>query len=222
MRRGSSHRRLIGLWGEEAQALAYRDRRFSGSRRWRWTDRREREILSGFLSSIVQGASGLDIPCGAGRMGPHFQMAGLGWLGADASIAMARLARKSLGSPTLVADAMALPFPEDTFSFVVCVRLLHRLPDPEERVRILRELGRVCHGPALVTYYTRWNLRGIQRWLKGKHPGLSLARIRKDAREAGLRIQRAIPLRRLTQQEWFFVLKREGGPGPKRKTTGSS
>jgi len=203
----SSYGRFRATWEDPGEALAYRENRFSRSRRWRWTDRRERVIVSRFLASMGRPALGLDLPCGAGRLSVCFLETGHGWLGVDASLAMARLARSSASGPALVADATALPFRDRTFPFLVSVRLLHRIQEPGSRMLILRELARVSKGPILLTYYTRWNLRGIQRWLRGKHPGLSLGEIRAEIQEAGLSIRQAMALRRLTQQQWFFVVQ---------------
>jgi hypothetical protein len=122
---------------------------------------------------------------------------------------MVRLARKNLaGGSLLGADALNLPFPPGRFDFLTSVRLLHRIRERQTRVAMLREMSRVTAGPLVVTYYARWNLRGIQRWLKGKDPGLSQGEVLRDVRMAGLRVSRSIPARRWTQQQWFFVLEK--------------
>lgn len=207
MNRQESYGRFKSTWKEPLEALAYKEARFSRSRRWRWTHKREMEIVLWFLHSCANRDRGLDVPCGAGRLALCFEMAGCGWLGVDVSPAMAKLASAAGKGRTLVADAAKLPFGEGIFPFLVCVRLLHRIQDREARLGILRELARVSKGPLLLTYYTKWNLRGIQRWLRGKHPGLSLGQIRGELKEAGLHIKMEIPLRRMTQQQWFFVVQ---------------
>jgi SAM-dependent methyltransferase len=202
-----SYGHFKGVWETPEIAEAYRDERFSRSRRWRWTDHRERRIVTRFLSVFPAGTRGLDIPCGAGRFFPVFREIGLHHVGADVSPAMVRLVPTLNGSRSaLTADALSLPFAADSFNFILSIRLLHRIHDSTIRVRMLREMARVSRGPLLVTYYSRWNLRGIQRWLRGKHPGVSLSEVRRDADTAGLHVREAVPLRRWTQQQWFFVL----------------
>ncbi|MGQ9653661.1 MAG: class I SAM-dependent methyltransferase [Thermodesulfobacteriota bacterium] len=197
-----------GTWRTKRSAQSYKDRRFSSSRRWRWTDRRERLIVAQFLSSLPERALVLDIPCGAGRLAGPWVEANMDYVGADVSLSMLGLAREVIpGSSLLCADAGQLPFRAGLFDAVTAVRLLHRIRDRDVRVRMLKELARVTHGPILVTYYLRWNIRGVQRWLRGGYPGLTLRGIMLDACCAGLEVSRAVPLRRWTQQEWFFVLE---------------
>lgn len=204
-----SYHRLKSVWHSRRRAEAYRDERFSRSRRWRWTGRRERAIVVQFLSDLPEGSRVLDIPCGAGRLIPLFQEAGASFVGADVSLPMLNLARQASGAFSLLAtDALRLPFSERSFEALTAVRLLHRIKEQEIRVGMLREMARVVRGTLLVTYYARWNLRGIKRWLQGDYPGMSLAQIRQDAHLAGLRVCRGISLRRWTQQQWFFILER--------------
>jgi SAM-dependent methyltransferase len=198
-----------GTWGTKRTAESYRDRRFTISRRWRWTDRRERFIVAQFLSGLPERALILDIPCGAGRLAGLCFEANMYYVGADVSLSMLGLARGAIPGPSLLcADAVRLPFRAGLFDAVTAVRLLHRIRERDVRVRMLEEMARVTHGPLLVTYYLRWNIRGVQRWLRGRYPGLALRGILLDARLAGLKVSRAIPLRRWTQQEWFFVMDR--------------
>lgn len=210
MKRQENYSRFKSTWKEPTEALAYMEARFSRSRRWRWTNRKEMEIVLWFLQCRGNQGRGLDVPCGAGRLASCFQKAGCSWLGVDVSPAMAKLAGASAVGSIVVADAATLPFVKGTFPFVVCVRLLHRIQLRATRLEILRELARVCKGPILLTYYTRWNLRGIQRWLRGKYPGLSLGEIRGELKQAGFQIKQEIPLRRLTQQQWFFMVQGHG------------
>lgn len=209
MRKEESYRRFKSTWKEPLEAMAYREARFTSSRRWRWTHKREMQIVLCFLNSFGNHDRGLDVPCGAGRLASCFETAGCAWFGVDVSLAMAKLAGASDRRKTVVADAATLPFGTGVFPLVVCVRLLHRIQDKATRLCILRELARLCKGTILVSYYTRWNLRGIQRWLRSKYPGLSLGEIRGELKEAGFRIKQEIPLRRISQQQWFFVVQKK-------------
>lgn len=204
----NSHKYLKILWKDPVEALAYRDKRFTSSKRWLWTDIRERAIGAELLSFAPEGSRGIDIPCGTGRFASVYRSRKLIWVGVDVSLAMARLSKEQRGT-VVVGDAEALPFRRGSFHFATCIRLLHRIKDPATRVRILKELARVSQGPILVTYYLRWNLRGLRRWLQHGYSGLSMKQVRLDATEAGLRVKKARPLRRLTNQQWFFLLIRK-------------
>ncbi len=195
------------IWTDPLEAVAYKEARFSRSRRWRWTHKKEMETVIKFLGSTPETGPGLDVPCGAGRLLPCFERARRRWVGVDVSVAMAKLAMAAGKGCCVVADATALPFRRGVFAFAVCMRLLHRIPQQAIRLKILGELGRLCTGPMLLSYYARWNLRGIQRWVRGKYPGLSLKEIRGELKEAGLEIIQEIPLRRMTQQQWLIVVK---------------
>ncbi|MEJ5377812.1 MAG: methyltransferase domain-containing protein [bacterium] len=207
MKSEESYSRFRSIWTDPLEAIAYREARFSRSRRWRWTHRKEMQAVIRFLVSTPETGPGLDVPCGAGRLLPCFERVGRRWLGVDVSLAMARLAKATGKGPSVVADATALPFRQGVFAFAVCMRLLHRIRQRTIRLKILGELGRLCTGPMLLSYYTRWNLRGIQRWIRGKYPGLSLKEIRGELKEAGLEIIQEMPLRRITQQQWLIVVK---------------
>ena len=206
----ASYDRFKERYATASEAEAYRDERFARSPRWRRIDRREQAIVAEFLASLPEGAWAVDLPCGAGRLAHLFGRAGVRYVGADVALPMAHLARRALGDAAglLGADAMALPFADRAFDALVSVRLFHRITEAETRAAMLREMARVVRGPILATYYTRWNLRGIRKWLAGKFPGLPVAAIRDDARRAGLRVAHITRLGRLTEQQCFVRLER--------------
>ena len=195
----------------EADAEVYRDERFTRSRRWRRIDRQEQQVVRRFLASLGPGASALDGPCGAGRLAHLFAETAVGYTGADVALPMLALALHAAGGSACVvaADALQLPFADGTFDAVVSVRLMHRILEREARAAMLREMARVTgpRGTILVTYYRRWTLRGLRKWLSGKFPGLSLAEVGEDARQAGLRVAGVIPLGRWTEQQCFIRLE---------------
>ncbi|MCU0728154.1 MAG: hypothetical protein MUE73_20595, partial [Planctomycetes bacterium] len=86
-------------------------------------------------------------------------------------------------------------------------RLLHHFRDRGQRVRILRELARVARGPVIVSIYLRWTLEGLRRRLRPKRPssrwGLTVREVRRDAEEAGLRLDRVASLLPLVREQTF-------------------
>lgn len=189
-------------------AQHYRDRRFTRSKRWRWIDQQEQRIIGEFLRSLAKGSTALDMPCGAGRLVPLFADVGVGYAGADASEPMIKVLKETHGDEmnAIVGDARSLPYDDNAFAAVVCIRLMHRITEQENRSAILREMARVSSGPLLVSYYCRGNLRGLLMSLKGKYAGVTPAEVQQDAAAAGLRVTRQIALGRWTQQEWFFEM----------------
>ena len=84
----------------------------------------------------------LDMPSGAGRFP--------GAIACDRSASMTALARDA-GLRTVRGDAFALPFGDDEFDRILCVRLLHHF-DTQKRRRMLHELARVAPA-AVITYF---------------------------------------------------------------------
>ncbi len=66
-----------------------------------------------------------------------------------------------------VADALSLPFPDNTFDCAIVVATYHHIEGDKQRRKAFQELGRVLKpgGEAFVTVWNRWQPRF---WLKGK------------------------------------------------------
>ena len=117
-------------------------------------------LLSDIRSDIAFVA---DVPCGTGKLVPVFQRLSLTALGADVSGSMLRIA-KELARDTAPAmrftrlDITQLPFADQTFDAVVCLRLFHRVPR-EVTIAALRELYRVTRRYVVVSYgvETAWH-----------------------------------------------------------------
>jgi SAM-dependent methyltransferase len=95
------------------------------------------------------GGRTLDLGCGEGRLGRFLRSRGYRIAGADASPTMVRLAvSHDVAAPAVVADAAALPFPDETFDLVVAYMSLHdmdRMPAAvAEAGRVLERGGRLC------------------------------------------------------------------------------
>jgi len=77
----------------------------------------------------------------------------------------ARLAKFGLSSALRVADAEALPYPDDHFDLVYSWGVLHHSPDTE---RALSEVWRVLRpgGTAKLMIYHTWSVVGLMLWLR--------------------------------------------------------
>ncbi len=92
--------------------------------------------------------------------------------GVDFSLEMLRLARRyaakfEFAVNIALADAGRLPYRDEAFDWAISVATYHHVKGGEERLRALRELGRVLKvgGEALITV---WNRRQPRFWLSGK------------------------------------------------------
>jgi SAM-dependent methyltransferase len=86
----------------------------------------------------------LDLGCGTGYVGMH----ALGkWVGLDISFASAKRANENLFC-AVCGDAMHLPFRDGSFDKVVCLGILHHLPESIHQIAL--EVKRVLHDRGMV------------------------------------------------------------------------
>ena len=113
------------------------------SKKEKW--RKEHETMR----FLLQGVSGsvLDVPVGTGRFLQLYKDLGLDAVGIDYSPLMLAQAREKYPDARLEqGDVTDLPYPDESFDAVVCVRLLH-LVAPSEVATVMHELMRLarCH-----------------------------------------------------------------------------
>jgi ubiquinone/menaquinone biosynthesis C-methylase UbiE len=117
---------------------------FCASSLWRYMT--ERRVLPWMLSGYPLGDHVLEVGAGPGATTDELlRRAGrVTSLEYDAAF-VATLAEKHRGSRVAVVrgDASALPFPENAFSSVVAVLMLHHLRSPEHQDRAFQEFHRV-------------------------------------------------------------------------------
>ena len=121
---------------------------------------------------VAAGARVLDIGCGVGWFWTQAATRlpdGLELTVADCSEGMVgEAARRTTACGRFaqvdgrVADAMALPFAEDSFDLVVAMHVLHHVPDPDRAIREMRRVLRPS-GLAVVTTSGRDNLASLFR-----------------------------------------------------------
>jgi SAM-dependent methyltransferase len=191
-----------------ADVAATYDQRWSG-RVGRRRDARKARALERALLILQQEAGErprllFDAPCGTGRFSALWPRLGYEALGADLSPAMLAQARAKHPSAALItADLARLPLRDRAVDAAVCVRLLHLVRSPEERLAILRELRRVSRLGAVVDWRHGHTLRvwGRRlRWrlgLRERAPANpSLAAIRAEMEAAGFRVVQLLPVHR--------------------------
>ena len=97
--------------------------------------------------------------------------------GVDFSAQMVKLAQKyaakfDLKANLTVADALSLPYPDNTFDWAIAVATYHHLQGNEQRQKAFQELRRVLkpEGEVFITVWNRWQ-PGF--WLKGKETNIA-------------------------------------------------
>jgi SAM-dependent methyltransferase len=185
---------LIRRYESPEGAAAYR-RKYDRSLLRRVSNRRELAIVTRALERAGAKGHVLDCPCGAGRLVPTILERAERVTAADVSAAMVEQAREALASyvaerkvTLAVASAEELPFADDTFDTVVCHRLLHHVQDPEERARMLGELGRVARESVVLSFNdaTTRKARSQERRGRRGRVALSPTALRDEAAVRGL------------------------------------
>jgi ubiquinone/menaquinone biosynthesis C-methylase UbiE len=186
-----------------------------------WVNWREQRILAQLLTQC-QLATGtvLDVPCGYSRFAPVYARLGITAIGADASYDMAHLAATSHTrhgrEGWLCADVLALPFTDNIFDGVLCIRLLHHRYSDAERQRILGELARVSRRFVIISFYQSTLLHAVARHWRGSRGRLAtmtLPHLRELAQASGLQIQRVHALLRFCHAQTFIVLTKTSATG---------
>lgn len=106
-------------------------------------DRKIYDFMYRRIPEIVEGKEVLEIATGPGLLAKHIAPATRSMLATDYSDGMIAEARKGDSPENLrfeVADAMALPYEDNSFDAVLIANALHIVPDP---VKALSEIDRV-------------------------------------------------------------------------------
>ena len=158
----------------------------------------------------------LDMPCGTGRFTGSLDAQGYSVVGSDISFEMMLAAREKLGDLPLVAgyvqsEAESLPMRDRSFDCVMSIRFLFHV-DPENRVKILREMGRVSRRWLIVDYrhryslrYILWKMRRALRLTREPLERVTRTQLQQEFDGAGLSITRVIPVTRFFSDKWIVV-----------------
>jgi SAM-dependent methyltransferase len=166
---GTNHAQDDDPYGNGA-AAAY-DHHHRSSLRNRLTNRRELAVLGQALKHAGPDLDALDLPCGAGRFWPVFaeaQVASL--IAGDVSEGMLQVAQANRLSGNFPCElvctsAFDIDLPDQSVDFVACMRFLHHLALPMDRLLVLRQLRRVTRRFVAITLWVDGNL-GAQRRMR--------------------------------------------------------
>ena len=158
-------------------------------------------LLDSCLKELSPGARVLDVGCGTGEYVRRATDLGFSASGLEPAEAMRKVAvEKNQTSKILDGVATALPFPDSTFDFVICIEVLRYLHRADNRQALL-EMHRVLKpgGRMFLTSVNRYALDGFylhyraQRLLRGKRTTAAVphcefttpSQIDRQVREAG-------------------------------------
>jgi SAM-dependent methyltransferase len=189
---------------EEARKYneAYRDKPTK-----QWSTSREYRLLERLLGSQPRSGVLLDLPSGGGRLSD--QLGRYTDLLVEADIAVGQLLyaleHHEGGDERLwmTASAFHIPFRDESVDGVVCCRLNHHLPTPEERARLVTELLRVARRFVIMTFFDHHSVKNYLRRMRSpfnrKPPKMTMRvdEVRRLAREHGAELVTAPPLSRL-------------------------
>lgn len=179
-----------------------------------WVNRREQRLVEGLLRECrLERGSLLDVPCGYGRFASLFARLGIQSFGIDLDPEMVRLAAGSqLGDDQergACARAFQLPFADNSFDGVICIRLLHLRYSDEERLAILSELARVSRRYVIVSVYHFTPLHGVARLFNstpGRVKPMTREQLSDLVRDSGLERQSMCCLMAYFHLQTFVVL----------------
>jgi ubiquinone/menaquinone biosynthesis C-methylase UbiE len=172
----------------------------------KWSDKRERALLTRYFAEIGHVDRILDLPCGHGRLSDFLKGKCDHLIEADWSFTMVSLNQRDHGLDArryFRASALEIPLPDQSVDVVVSFRLSHHLETSELRERHLRELFRTAKKTVIVTWFSATSLKNLLREVRvkltGKKPKnvLRNERVRAIAEECGFAQQRAKPLFRI-------------------------
>jgi ubiquinone/menaquinone biosynthesis C-methylase UbiE len=103
----------------------------------------------------------------------------------------------------MTASAFHIPFRDEAVDGVVCCRLSHHLPTPEERERLVSELLRVAKRFVIMTFFDHYSVKNLVRRARAPFDGqppkmtMTIEGVRELSREHGAELVAYPPLSRL-------------------------
>lgn len=207
--------RLRRAYEAPGVAARYAAERWTGSAHARRTDRREKEIVAELLDRCSPRGVALDVPCGAGRFLPILRQWAAVTAGGDASLAMLRQAAAEGAAWLFQADAARLPVADRSADVVLCMRLLHHLPESAARGALLAELARVSRRWLVVSFFDRASFQALRARLRRQaraRVAIGRADLEREAAAAGWRLVAVRYVARGISEQALALLERASGP----------
>ena len=133
---------------------------FSNTRKFFW---RELEFLKDYVKN---GDTVLDIGCGNGRLVDALDNADIKYTGVDFSRELIAIAQDERGDKgTFIhANALSLPFKDNSFDTVFSIAVLHHIPSKVNRLQFISEAHRVLQtgGTCVLTVWNTFQWRFVK------------------------------------------------------------
>jgi Methyltransferase domain len=215
---GSGKNRRSGSFSvprtEDAAADYLTTERIEKGRRRVHHDRVESEIVRDALAALPSGAVVVDVPNGTGRAHGWVERSDLFLVGIDFGINMLRECRRRYGgeerAKLVQGSVLDLPLPDKCADLVLNLRLSHHIPDQATLTKMLKELSRVSRQKVITTFQSTHSLHYLKRKLRGRHQHhcvRSPRAFKAACREAGLRIEKVIHVRRFRQEDVVVICR---------------
>jgi len=198
----------------------YRTTRYKGIDQ-QIVNKRETKILEKiFVSLSDKSISILDVPCGYGRFSGLLLRRSINLTSADISLPMVMAARKysapgSSNHHFVVGDIRNLPLKDNTFDYVITIRLLQHMLNSSIRHQVLRELHRVAKKMVVLSFYRYNFLHSIERWIRCQVKNvdkrismLSLDDFSKELDSTGFIVLRLFPVLRYFHAHTIALLQK--------------
>ncbi len=108
---------------------------------------------------ISNGDKVLDLGCGNGRLIDLLKDLDIKYVGIDSSEKLISLAKQKYPKHEfLKANALKLPFKDNSFDKIISIAVLHHIPSRELRLKFLKEIKRVLkpNGKLVLTIWNLW------------------------------------------------------------------
>ncbi len=144
---------------DQARAQRYRNHHRKNLR-VRLSTWRERQLVQQAFDRLPDVQTVLDLATGTGRFWPVAEANAGFTLAMDNSLAMLNVAGRGdrPALPRVAASVFQLPLRDASVDCILCMRFLHHLSHPEDRLRALAEMRRVAGRAMVVSVWTdtRW------------------------------------------------------------------
>lgn len=153
----------------DTHAQSYFDKHEQGVGR-RLSNWREQNIARKALRMAGNPASVLDLPCGTGRFwklladDPARRIYAADYNQPMLDVAIGRRPRALTGRiETFQCSAFDIPKADNFVDSVFCMRLMHHIGKPDDRLAILRELRRVASASVIISLWVDGNVKAFKR-----------------------------------------------------------